>query len=136
MILIDTNVLVGLVNPRDQHHAHSISDLQRFRGSPMGVVTSVLVESCALLPLRDQRLLLRATLEAVPMTPLAAPLDMRREVFDWLDRYADHEPAYADGELAVLSGRHRRWRVWTYDAEFLRVWRRPDGTRIPLTTHR
>jgi hypothetical protein len=57
---------------------------------------------------------------------------MRVEVFEWLDRYADHEPDWADGYLAVISGHERRWKVWTYDREFRDVWRRPNGTRIPL----
>ena len=98
----------------------------------MGVLTSVLVEACALLPLRGQRRLLLGTIDEVPMAPVASPRGLRHDVLAWLDRYAEHEPDYADGELAVLSGRYRRSRVWTYDSEFARVWRRLDGTPIPL----
>ena len=54
------------------------------------------------------------------------------EVFDWLAKYADQEPDWADGCLAVLSGRHKDLRIWTYDREFRTTWRRPDGTAIPL----
>jgi hypothetical protein len=54
------------------------------------------------------------------------------EVFDWLDRYEEHEPDWADGYLAVISGHERRFRVWTYDREFRTIWRRADGSRIPL----
>jgi hypothetical protein len=54
------------------------------------------------------------------------------EVFEWLTtKYVDHEPAWADGCLAVLSGRHKDARVWTYDREFRKTWRRPIGTVIP-----
>jgi hypothetical protein len=38
----------------------------------------------------------------------------------------------ADGCIAVLSGRDRRLKVWTYDREFRTTWRRPDGTVIPM----
>jgi hypothetical protein len=54
------------------------------------------------------------------------------DVFAWLDLYAEHDPDWADGYLAVLSGRDRHARVWTYDREFSTIWRRLDGTRIPL----
>jgi len=32
----------------------------------------------------------------------------------------------------VLASRDRRVRVWTYDDEFVTVWRRLDGSRVPL----
>jgi hypothetical protein len=54
------------------------------------------------------------------------------EVLDWLERYRDHDPDWADGYLAVVSGRERRAKVWTFDREFRTIWRRPDGKAIPL----
>ena len=54
------------------------------------------------------------------------------EVFDRLIRDEEHDPNWADGYLAVVSGRARGPRVWTYDREFRTTWRRPDGTRVPL----
>jgi hypothetical protein len=38
--------------------------------------------------------------------------------------------------LAVLSGKDRRLRLWTYDREFRTTWRRPDGTVVPLFARR
>ena len=49
-----------------------------------------------------------------------------------LARYRDHDPDWADGYLAVVSGKRKGSKVWTYDREFRTTWRRPDGTRIPL----
>ena len=40
--------------------------------------------------------------------------------------------ALADAYLAVVSGKRKGSKVWTYDREFRTTWRRPDGTRIPL----
>ena len=54
------------------------------------------------------------------------------EVFAWLLKCADHEPDWADGCIAVLCGRDRTLKVWTYDREFRTTWRRPDGTAIPM----
>jgi hypothetical protein len=56
-------------------------------------------------------------------------------VLEWLARYAEHEPDFADGYLAVVSGLERRSRVWTYDREFRTTWRRIDGTRITLAVN-
>ena len=58
------------------------------------------------------------------------------DVLDWLSKYSDHEPDWADGCLAVLSGRDARLKVWTYDREFRTTWRRPDGTAIPMAVSR
>lgn len=54
------------------------------------------------------------------------------EALDWLTKYADHEPDWADACLAVLSGHDRQIRIWTYDGKFRTTWRRPNGTAIPL----
>lgn len=64
--------------------------------------------------------------------PIMYELDFLLEVLDWLAKYADHEPASADACLAILSGRHKNLKVWTYDREFRTTWRRPNGAVIPL----
>jgi hypothetical protein len=51
---------------------------------------------------------------------------------DWLAKYADDEPDWADACLAALSGRDKDLTVWTYDREFQTTWRRLNGTAIPL----
>jgi hypothetical protein len=86
------------------------------------------------LPHVAQRARLRRFLAEFPVAAYAADDEpvVWAAVFDWLARYARHEPDWADGYLAVVSGRERRFKVWTYDREFRTVWRRPDGTRIPL----
>lgn len=56
------------------------------------------------------------------------------DVFDWMERYAEHEPDLADAQLAVLCSKKTDYRVWTYDEEFRSVWRRTDGSRIPIAT--
>ena len=58
--------------------------------------------------------------------------DFFLEVLDWLTKYADHEPDWADACLAILSERDKNLKVWTYDREFRTTWRRSNGTVIPL----
>ena len=134
MILLDTAPLVALCDPRDSLNPIALRDLDRLSRQPWVVCGAVLTEACVLLPRPVQRRRLRAVLEEFSATPYSAgdELGLRTEVFEWLERYKEHEPDWADGYLAVVSGRERRSRVWTYDREFQTIWRRPDGTPIPL----
>ena len=77
-------------------------------------------EACFHLPHRSQRQRLRALLRdlSVQGFPLTDQRAFWLDVFDWLARYADHEPDWADACLAVLSGCDKDLKIWTYDREF------------------
>lgn len=134
IVLIDATPLVALCDARDAKHAVAVKDLESLAASEFTVCDAVLTETCFHLPYRSHRQRLASLLDELRVKP--APLSSERgfwfEVFQWLDRYADHEPDWADGCLAVLSGRDKHARVWTYDREFQTTWRRPNGTIIPL----
>jgi predicted nucleic acid-binding protein len=134
VILIDTTPLVALCDARDSKHRTALKHLELFASDELGVCDAVLTEACFHLPNRSQRQRLRALLRDLSMQ--APPLTDERafwlDVFDWLAKYADHEPDWADACLAVLSGRDRDVKIWTYDREFRTTWRRPNGTTIPL----
>jgi predicted nucleic acid-binding protein len=134
MILIDTTPLVALCDSRDEKHRMAVKHLESLASSEFALCEAVLTEACFHLPYRSQRQRLRALLDdlAVQPVPVANEGAFWLEVFEWLTKYADHEPDWADGCLAVLSGRERNARVWTYDREFRTTWRRPNGTAIPL----
>ena len=132
MILVDTNVLVALVEERERLHAVAKRDLKRFERRDLGVTTAVLTECAFLLSADYLRRRLAFLLEQLAMVTVELEPPWWQEVFDWLDRYAEHEPDFADAQLAVISGRNRTDRVWTYDREFRDIWRRPDGSKIPL----
>lgn len=134
MILIDTTPLVALCDARDAQHRRAVKHLERLREAEFGVCQAVLVEACFHLPHRSQRQRLSALLEALRVAALdpAEARDFWTGVFDWLVKYADHDPDWADACIAVLCGRDERLQVWTYDREFRTTWRRPDGTAIPL----
>ena len=134
IILLDTTPLVALCDARDGKHAVAVKHLGSLSRSEFAVCDAVLTEACFHLPYRSQRQRLRAVLDdlGVQPVPVADESAFWLEVFDWLIKYADHEPDWADGCLAVLSGRDRDAKVWTYDREFRTIWRRPNGTPIPL----
>jgi len=134
MILIDTTPLVALCYARDSRHRTAMKHVQGLARTGLGTCDAVLVEACFHLPHRTQRQRLQAVLDELRIAPLPATHDpgLWLEVLAWLLKYADHEPDWADGSIAVLCGRDRALKVWTYDREFHTTWRRPDGTAIPM----
>ena len=135
MILIDTAPLVALCDTRDSQHRRALRQFERLAIEDLGTCEAVVMEACFHLPYSFQRQRLQAVLDDFHVAPLSAPADAGgfwRAVFDWLLKYAEHEPDWADACIAVLSGRDSHLKVWTYDREFRTVWRRPDGTAIPL----
>jgi predicted nucleic acid-binding protein len=138
VILVDSNPLIALVDPRDDLNERATADLVRLRRQRLVVVAPVLTEVCFALPHPHQRARLRQLLLRFSIQPWPAADDaaLWAEVFAWLDRYADHDPDFADGYLAIACSLDRRLKLWTYDKEFRTTWRRADGSRIPLAADR
>jgi predicted nucleic acid-binding protein len=134
VILVDTTPLVALCDAHDSKHRTALKHLESLAEDEFAVCDAVLTETCFHLPHRSQRQRLRALLHGLGVQPL--PITYERafwlDVLDWLAKYADHEPDWADGCLAVLSGHDKHLKLWTYDLEFRTIWRRPNGTTIPL----
>ena len=136
IVLLDTTPLVALCDPRDGLHARALADLDRLAKRPLSLCSPVLAEACFLLGQAAQRARLERLITELGIRP-HAPDDeptLWCDVFRWLARYAEHEPDWADGYLAVVSEREPLAHIWTYDREFRTTWRRPNGTRIPLAT--
>ena len=134
MILMDTAVLVALCDPRDSLNKTALRHLKALAQSQFAVCEAVLSEACFHLSADSQRQRLKRILEEldVQLAPAGDARSLWIEVFDWLSKYADHHPDWADGYLAVLSGRDRKCKIWTYDTEFRTIWRRPNGSPIPM----
>jgi predicted nucleic acid-binding protein len=134
MIVIDTNALVGLVDSSDELHPQAAAHFARLGRQELCVTGATLAEAVHLLPLDEQRKRLWGLLQEfdIGMSPIPDSNEVWEEVFEWLNRYAEHSPDWADGLLAVMSSRDKRLRVWSYDEEFRTIWRRKDGGRIPM----
>lgn len=130
MILLDTNVLVALVDERDRLHARAARDLNKLSG-PFGVMSAVLAETCFLLEAGYLRQRLSLLLERIPATAIELEAPWWGEVFTWLHRYADHDPDLCDALLVTQSHRIKA-AIWTYDSDFKTVWRNRDGKKPTL----
>lgn len=134
MILIDTGPLVALCDARDAKHKLAVQQLELLATKGFATCDAVLTEACFHLPHNSQRQRLRRLLRELDVEPLPTDLDAGfwSDALEWLERYAEHEPDWADACLAVLSGRDRHMKIWTYDREFRTLWRRPNGSAIPM----
>ena len=132
MILIDANPLIALADSNDELYEKALSDLKRLQRQPFFSTSTVLLEAFFAIPDTHGRKKLQQIIEGLHIQPVSQHPNLWNEIFQWLAKYADHRPDWTDGHLAVLCGRQKRFRVWSYDQEFRKIWRRPDGSRIPL----
>ena len=134
MILVDTGPVVALCDPRDSLNRIAVRDLQRLWREPLFLCAPVLTEACFLLRHGAQRARLVQVFAEFSIRAYRSDDEDRLwlEVLGWMRDYQDQDPDWADAYLAVVSGRERRFKVWTYDREFKTTWRRPDGSMIPL----
>ncbi len=109
MILLDTAPLVALCDARDSKHRTAMKHLESLAADEFAVCDAVLTETGFHLQHRNQRQRLRALLHdlSVQPIPVMSERDFFLEVLDWLTKYADYEPDWADACLAILSGRDK-----------------------------
>ena len=124
-------MLVALADDEDDLHTRAIRDLKRLGRGPFGATVPVLSESFCLLPEGHLRLRLRSYLKGLRVGIVETPVNAWEEIFEWMERYEEHEPDLADAQLVALSTIDASCRIWTYDREFSSVWRRVDGSRVP-----
>ncbi len=132
-VLVDSNVLVALSDERDALHRQAARGLNKLSRATLVTTEAVLCETSHLLPAPALIGRLVEIIDSFEVRPLdSSRLPPWADVFAWMLRYAEHDPGWTDAQLAVLCGLDRKARLWTYDREFRTVWRRPDGTRIPM----
>src|SRR5207248_8124353 len=98
MILIDTGPLVGLCDEKDQHNPAAVRDLKRLAGERFAVCAPIVAEAFFHLPGAFHRQRLKVLLEQMRAQALAlADPEAWDQLFSWFERYAEHEPDFADG---------------------------------------
>lgn len=132
MILIDTGPLVGLINPRDERHARARADLPVLAKRPMAITVPVLTETLFFLRPAIARRKLQGFLDDFDIALIDTPQPTIEVAIEWMLKYASHTPDFADAVSVVLSAEMRGLEIWTYDSEFWKIWRRPDGSSVPM----
>lgn len=133
MILLDTNVILGFLHPDPRQQAIVGRQLIKIKAGPFLLVPPVLQEVMRFFKSPRYTDLFLGLIEEMHIEYLDPGDDVPwRDVIAWLKRYAEHEPDYADGYLVVLSGLNRKYKLWSNDSEFRTIWRRPDGSAVPL----
>jgi len=122
--------LVALVDERDGLRARALADLGKLKG-PYGVLDAVLVETYFLLTETYLRERVRFMLRRLAIRHVTMQPSDWSSVFDWLDKYARHEPDLCDAMLVVTAA-HNTLAIWTYDRESRQLWRHPDGQMLKL----
>ena len=99
MILIDTTALVALCDPRDSLNKNALKDLVGLTKSQLAICEPVLSEASFHLSASAQRNRLRHVLMRlhVQSVVIEDTQSLWNEIFDWLDKYREHEPDWADG---------------------------------------
>lgn len=121
MILLDTNVLVAIVNPADGHYRRVMQELPKVTG-PFYTCEAVLTESFHLLGRPNLRARLIDFVAQAPVGQLEAREGSWPDIFSWLERYQEHSPDFTDAVLVHLLSTHKRAKIWTFDHEFSTIW--------------
>ena len=103
-ILVDTGPLVALCDATDRLHVRATTELDRLTG-PLLLGVPLLTEACFLLSGAHLRRRVSALLDREVMQ-LAGPKNgeqTARRTLQWLDRYAEHSPDFADGFLVTWA---------------------------------
>jgi predicted nucleic acid-binding protein len=125
--IADTGLLVGLLDPRDQHHAWAL-DVIRSLSGPLHTCEAVLTEVGHLVGTVD------GALRMVQAGDVIVDFDIEGEaeaVRRLLRKFADAGMDYADACVVRLSELHPHCRVYTTDRRDFSIYRRHGRHPIP-----
>ncbi len=133
MTLVDSNVLLSLLHRDARERETAERDITRIKDVDFGVTSFVISEVSSFLYSAREFRALQLLLGRLRVTHVQSEQYVSVEaVLAWMQKYAPHRPDFADAHLVLLSATLARSRVWTYDTEFRTVWRRPDGSAVPM----
>ena len=112
----------------------ALQDLAKLEG-PFAVLDAVLDEAYFLLQHAYLRQRVCFVLERLAIGHTQIQDDWWSSIFAWLETYARHEPDLCDAMLVVTAAR-QKCAIWTYDAEFTKLWRSPEGKALQLVGSR
>lgn len=109
MILVDSNVLIALVDERDHLHGRAAKDAEHLSRRELLLIPPVLTESCFALPMAYQRRRLHRLITGLRMScpPACCDTSLWTDAMDWMERYVDQKTTarlLAQANSAIQSG--------------------------------
>lgn len=124
-ILIDTGTVVGLLNPRDRHHAQAERFFAGLQGPDRLATTWPVVTECTFALVRNRGALfdwlLAGAIDVVDFS-----LDDVETMRRWMDGYRDREVDFADASLVWLAARRNTDLIATTDFNDFEAYRLLD----------
>lgn len=130
-VIVDSGVLVALLDARDQHHAWARASLEDLGGS-LSTCDAVVSETCFLIGLRPRVLRrLDGWFNHGEIRVEYESQNMVGHAFALMDAYSNVPMSYADACLVCMVEARPRARVFTLDSDF-RIYRQRNRRVIPL----
>lgn len=119
MIIIDTGIIVALLDRDDQHHAWAVEQLKQFT-LPFYTCEAVLAESFFLL-----NRVPRGVSQLLQLLRRPNVIQIKNEfettcesVFRFIEKYQNIPASFADACLIQMAENHKKSRIWTVDKHF------------------
>jgi predicted nucleic acid-binding protein len=129
-VIVDTGVLVAILNKRERHHAWAVEQFANIE-PPLLTCEAVISESGFLLRDYQQSNVL---LKWIEKGVLSLPFQLQNEatsIAALQSKYANVPMSFADACLVRLAENYLRSAIFTLDSDF-QIYRKNSNQRIPL----
>jgi len=129
-IILDTSVLVALINRSDPNHAWAVREWTQLK-PPVLTCEAVISETCFLL---KRKYLIEAVFEIIEVGAIAIAFNLQEEISNirvLMGRYESVPMSFADACLVRMSEQISNSAVMTLDSDF-KIYRKHRNEEIPV----
>jgi predicted nucleic acid-binding protein len=129
-VILDTSVLVALINRNDPNHVWSVREWAQLK-PPVLTCEAVISETCFLL---KRKYLIEAVFEMIEVGAIAIAFNLQEETSNirvLMGRYESVPMSFADACLVKMSEQISNSAVMTLDSDF-KIYRKRRNEEIPV----
>ena len=129
-IILDTSVLVALINRSDPNHAWAVREWMQLK-PPVLTCEAVVSETCFLL---KRKYLIEAVFEMIEVGAIAIAFNLQEEISNirvLMGRYESVPMSFADACLVRMAEQISNSAVMTLDSDF-KIYRKHRNEEIPV----
>jgi predicted nucleic acid-binding protein len=129
-VILDTSVLVALINRNDPNHVWSVREWAQLK-PPVLTCEAVISETCFLL---KRKYLIEAVFEMIEVGAIAIAFNLQEETSNirvLMGRYESVPMSFADACLVKMSEQISNSTVMTLDSDF-KIYRKRRNEEIPV----